>query len=89
MNDYDKARCMFEECFEKIQQILGQDHPSTLIMINNLALCYKNMGNYENAKQLYEECVEKSTQALGEDHPDTLTLVNNLTVLYQNMNEKA
>ena len=71
----------------KRKRVLGEDHPSTLGSLNNLAILFKNKGEYDRALPLYEECLAKMKRVLGEDHPDTLVSLNNLASLFYNKGE--
>ena len=51
--------------------MLGQEHPDTLVSMNNVALNLKDKGENEKAISLMEECVRKRKQVLGQDHPFT------------------
>jgi hypothetical protein len=62
---------LYEECLEKRKRVLGDDHPSTLSSLNNLAGLFHDKGEYDHALPLYEECLEKSKRVLGVDHPRT------------------
>lgn len=63
--------------------MLGEEHPSTLQSLNNLALTYQNRGDYEKAEPLRVKCWEVSKAKLGDEHPDTLIALNNLAELYR------
>lgn len=69
-------------CWRKINQwrsdTYGEDHPSTLTSMNNLALTLKAMGDHSGAKAHQEHVLARRQAVLGEDHPDTLTSMNNL-----------
>ncbi|GLB39517.1 putative patatin-like phospholipase [Lyophyllum shimeji] len=68
---------------ETSKQVLGKDHPDTLISIGNLALTYQSQGRYKEAERLGVEVVEAMKQVLGKDHPHTLTSIANLAWTYQ------
>ena len=72
------------ECLAKKKRVLGDDHPSTLNSLNNLALLFFNKGDHDRALPLYEECLAKRKRVLGEDHPDTITSLNGLPLLFKN-----
>jgi hypothetical protein len=57
---------------------LGEDHPSTLTSMANLASTYRNQGRWEEAEQLFVQVIETSKTKLGDDHPSTLTSMANL-----------
>ncbi len=58
--------------------LLGEDHPITLSIRNNLAGAYESAGRLTEAITLYEQVLTDRIRVLGEDHPDTLTSRNNL-----------
>ena len=53
------------------KRVLGEEHPSTLNSMNNLAFTLKDKGENEKAISLMEDCVRKRKQILGQDHPFT------------------
>ncbi|KAJ5560231.1 kinesin light chain [Penicillium frequentans] len=57
---------------------LGEEHPSTLNSMANLASTYRNQGRWEEAEQLEVQVIKIRKMKLGEDHPDTLTSMANL-----------
>ncbi|KAJ7811658.1 acyl transferase/acyl hydrolase/lysophospholipase [Mycena leptocephala] len=59
---------------EKQKQLLGADHPDTLLAMANLATTYHKLGRYQEAEPLDSIVLEKQKQLLGADHPDTLWL---------------
>ncbi len=63
-----KARWTFlsEQSF-----LLGDDHPSTLLSMNNLANVYRNQGRYAEAEPLYLETLEAQKRVLGDNHERT------------------
>ncbi|KAL5637662.1 hypothetical protein ACGC1H_002064 [Rhizoctonia solani] len=63
---------------QEIIKPLGKDHPNTLIIMNNLASTYSELGRYEDARALHLQALDKRKQVLGNDHPDTLKSMNNL-----------
>ena len=62
--------------------MLGEEHPSTLTSVSNLAGVLRNQGKYDEAEQMNRRALEGSEKALGEEHPDTLTSVYCLAYLY-------
>ena len=70
---------------------LGEDHPETLELKNDLALLYKEQGDYDKAEPLFLEALKGRRPKLGDTHPHTLDSWNNLIDLYEAWNkpEKA
>jgi len=66
------------------RKMLGEEHPSTLITMSNLAFKYMNQGRWKEAEELEEQVVEARTRVLGEEHPSTLTSMSNLALTYMN-----
>ncbi|KAK3379401.1 hypothetical protein B0T24DRAFT_154684 [Lasiosphaeria ovina] len=66
------------------KELLGEEHPSTLTSIANLASTYWNQGRWKEAEELEVQVVETKKRVLGEEHPDTLTSISNLASTYRN-----
>jgi tetratricopeptide (TPR) repeat protein len=64
--------------------MMGQDHPNTLISMNNLARLYEHQGRYAEAEPLLVKAAGVSRRVLGAAHPNTLRYMNNLSEFYQN-----
>ncbi|OCK74139.1 hypothetical protein K432DRAFT_311312, partial [Lepidopterella palustris CBS 459.81] len=60
------------------KRVLGEEHPSTLTSMANLALTFKGQGRNEEAVKLMSESVRLTTLILGADHPFTLSLIGEL-----------
>ena len=67
---------------KKYKEKLSEDHPDTLLAMNNLACTYSALGRNEDALGLYETVVKKYREKQSEDHPDTLLAMNNLACTY-------
>ena len=78
---------LYEACLEQKKSTLGENHPSTLSSMNNLALLYYSQDHFDKALPLYITCLEQTKSILGENHPDTLTSINNLANLYDKQGE--
>ena len=70
-------------------QLLGDEHPSTLTSMANLASTYQNQGKWKEAEALQVVVMEKSKQLLGDEHPDTLRSIGNHARTYQNQGRLA
>ncbi|KEF50792.1 uncharacterized protein A1O9_13157, partial [Exophiala aquamarina CBS 119918] len=64
--------------------VLGTEHPSTLVSMNNLAVVLRDQGSDEEAEQIYRQVVKVQKAALGAEHPSTLVGMNNLAVVLSN-----
>jgi len=61
----------------------GQEHPSTLTSMGNLASTYRDQGRWKEAEELEVQVMETSLRVLGQEHPDTLTSIANLASTYR------
>ena len=44
---YEKAESLYMDCLQRRRVTLGDDHPDTLLSMNNLAWLYNNQGNLQ------------------------------------------
>jgi tetratricopeptide (TPR) repeat protein len=58
--EYDRALPLYEECQAKRKRVLGDDHPSTLVSLNNLAVLFESKGEHDRALPLFEECLRRA-----------------------------
>jgi tetratricopeptide (TPR) repeat protein len=80
--NYELAEPRYLQALERLKELLGNDHSSVAISLNNLATLYSNQGRYEESELLYLEALERLKKLLGNDHPDVATSLNNLARLY-------
>lgn len=66
---------------EASQRTLGNEHPNTLLAMNNLAVSYGKVGRKQEAIELREKVLEARQRTLSNEHPDTLMAMNNLANL--------
>ena len=57
------------------KRVLGEEHSSTLTIMNNLALVLDSQGKYEEAESMHRQTLATREKVLGLEHPDTLTSV--------------
>ena len=53
------------------KQAMGEEHPSTLLSMNNLAPTYSHLGRYNEAKELFCQATSIAERMLGDQHPST------------------
>ena len=80
---WKEAKALEVVVIEKKKQLLGDDHPDTLISMGNLASIYRKQGHWKEAEALEVVVMEKTMQVLGDDHPSTLRSMANLASTYQ------
>jgi hypothetical protein len=51
----------------------GDEHPHTLLAMNNLAQTWKFQGRYSDAVALMETCLQLSHRIIGPNHPHTVS----------------
>ena len=67
-----------EDTLTRYRRVLGEDHPVTLRLANNLAVGLRGLGEYEQARDVDKDTLSRYRRVLGEDHPATLDSANNL-----------
>jgi tetratricopeptide (TPR) repeat protein len=85
----DEAEPLFREAMESRRRMLGEEHPSTLISINNMGTLLYRQRKLSEAEPYFREAMRKSASLVGEDHPNTVASINNLGVLLSDMGESA
>ena len=61
------------------KRVLGEEHPSTLTSMANLASTYRNQGRWNEAEQPQVQVSETRKRVLRDEHPVTPTSMSNLT----------
>ena len=61
--------------------MLGDEHPSTLISLNNMGFLLEQQGKLAEAEPYYREALESRRRVLGDTHTRTLYSANNMGVL--------
>ncbi|KAL7754809.1 hypothetical protein ACKLNR_015149 [Fusarium oxysporum f. sp. zingiberi] len=75
---WNDAAVSRREVLEKRQRILGDEHPDTIMAMNNLAATLSNQGKLDEAASMMKEVLEKMQRILGDEHPHTISAMNNL-----------
>ncbi|KAH7141674.1 hypothetical protein EDB81DRAFT_628529, partial [Dactylonectria macrodidyma] len=66
-------------------EVLGEEHPSTLNCMHNLASTFYNQGRWKEAvEEVFVQAMEMRKNDLREQHPNTLTSMHNLALIYRN-----
>ncbi|MEZ6153735.1 MAG: tetratricopeptide repeat protein, partial [Pirellulaceae bacterium] len=86
---YSRAEDLLLESRAIRERVLGKEHPSYAISLNNLALLYESMTEYALAEPLCLEAKEIRERVLGKEHPDYATNINNLASIYKSMGDNA
>jgi tetratricopeptide (TPR) repeat protein len=83
LGTYELAQPLYELALRVREEMLGSEHPATLISLNNLADLLQARGERPAAQLLYERVLRANEKLLGPDHPDTATSLNNLAVVFR------
>ncbi|MEV0119204.1 tetratricopeptide repeat protein, partial [Streptomyces sp. NPDC050844] len=75
-----KSAELFRRSLKAALRLLGEDHPRTLTMRNNLAHAVGAAGDVGRALSLHEQVLADCIRVFGEDHSDTLMARNNLAL---------
>jgi non-specific serine/threonine protein kinase/serine/threonine-protein kinase len=79
---YPRAQEHLERALELDRRSLGEEHPTTLAVMNSLANQYLLQGKTAEAERLYVKALEAQRRIRGEEHISTLVPLNNLANLY-------
>ena len=77
---FEDAHTLDTEIWRKQQEVLGEDHPSTLLTAGSLGGDLRGLGRFREALELDEETYSRNKELLGPDDPNTLSSANNLGV---------
>jgi tetratricopeptide (TPR) repeat protein len=82
---YAEAEPLYERVLAINEKILGPEHPSVAMAINNLGSLYFSQAKYEKAEPLVKRALAIYEKALGPEHPNTVMCLNNLASLYNEL----
>ncbi|TVY12783.1 Nephrocystin-3, partial [Lachnellula arida] len=77
-----------EKVYEARKRTLGEEHPSTLLSMGNLARSYSDLGRGQDAVQLAEKVYEARKRTLGEEHPNTLSILEFYNIALYKLHEE-
>ena len=80
---------LFEKALATRRTLLGLDDPSTLSIMNPLALAYGAADEREKSTATLEEALRLETARLGPNHDYTLATMNNLAARYRDAGQSA
>lgn len=69
--------------------MLGEEHPDTLLSMNNLVATYQDQARWEEAEELTMQARKTIASVLEEEHPDTLNCMTNLAAVARNRRATA
>ncbi|MBV1849971.1 FxSxx-COOH system tetratricopeptide repeat protein [Catellatospora tritici] len=83
------ARALFERLLDVRRRLLGDEDPSTLGTMHELAVLMVDRGERAAARALFEQVLDVRRGVLGDEHPHTLTTMNQLARVMANQGERA
>jgi tetratricopeptide (TPR) repeat protein len=85
---YQEAEATNRQALAIQQQVLGHEHPHTLISVINLGSGLLKLGQYEESEALFRQALVSSQKVHGLEHPDTLTCASSLALALQDQARK-
>jgi len=80
--EYVRAQAYEEKALTIYRAVLGNEHPSTAMILNNLAITYEDRGKLKDAATLHQQALAIRRSTLGENHADTVASLHNLALIY-------
>ncbi len=81
----DEALPLFEKGYRLYQEVLGEKHPTSILILNNLATVYQSLGNFSEALPLSVKSYRFHKKVLGNQHPKTIESLLSLATIYQDL----
>ncbi|MFN9076574.1 MAG: tetratricopeptide repeat protein, partial [bacterium] len=78
---FDAALPLQDSALATRRRTLGEEHPDTLVSINNMGSLLQAQGRLAEAEPYLREALEKRRRTLGEEHPQTLGSIGNMGFL--------
>jgi MinD-like ATPase involved in chromosome partitioning or flagellar assembly/tetratricopeptide (TPR) repeat protein len=80
---YADARTLDEAVLDEQRELLGHEHPHTLMTAGSLAADLRALGHYQDALKMDMETYPAWTELFGADYAPTLSAANNLADSYR------
>ena len=84
-NQYLNAVSLLEESLILYKELLGLEHPDTLLVINSLTYVYEKQGKYEQAESLYLQVLSTRDNVTKENHFYYTKLLDDLAYMYEDL----
>ncbi len=75
---FDDALALEREALATRRAVLGEEHPDTVVSLNNFGAILEAAGKRSEAAGYYRDALEKSRRVRGENDPETLSAMGNL-----------
>jgi len=88
---YEKSLEAYGSALGLYRKLLGEEHPSTAMTVNNMANVYSSQGRYDLALEAYGSALEVQIKTLGEGHPNVALTLGGMANVYgcQGRHEEA
>ena len=88
---YAEGEAMFRQALTLSRRLVGIEHPTTLVIMNNLAAVFNEVGKPEEVMSMYRQILALSQRVLGMEHLNTLMRMDNLAIALHGLgrNEEA
>ncbi len=87
--DYATARTYYDKALSMVRELLGEEHPSTLHILNVLAVLLHEQGDYDAAREHALQALTVREKVLGEEHPATAESLFNVGWLHHDAGDYA
>ncbi|MFJ4798615.1 FxSxx-COOH system tetratricopeptide repeat protein [Kitasatospora purpeofusca] len=77
---YDESLALDRATLLEQRELLGEDHPSTLLTAGSTAADLRHLNRFREALDLDQDTYHRFVELFGEDHPHTLTSATNLAI---------
>ncbi|HEX9202076.1 MAG TPA: tetratricopeptide repeat protein, partial [Acidobacteriaceae bacterium] len=74
---------------EACLRVLGEEHPSSLTAMNNLAVTLKALGDSVTARKLQEQVLGTRLRVLGKEHSNSLWAMSNLALTLYSQGDRT
>ena len=78
-----EAEATYQEALHGLMEVVGDQHPSTLVALNNLGQLYEEIGFYDKAEPLLKLALESLETTLGPENQQSSRARNNLALLFE------
>ena len=86
---YEAAIDLFEEAAVIRKEQLGDYSADLANSINNIGVCYQNLGDYSKALNYHQQSLEIRERVLGKEHPDYAKSLDNVASCYSDLGDYA
>jgi hypothetical protein len=89
LGDAAGGRDLLLQAVHAYEQLLGPEHPNTLVSLHNLAGALVDLGDLAGARDLLQQAADAYRRLLGPEHPSTQTVTKNLIWVQHALAEPA